>query len=72
MSSRNYCMVSGLIFVLIGLLHVWRYVLDLPLQVGVWYAPRSVSLIGAIIAGVLALWAFSSARGTKPHETVYN
>ena len=55
-------MVSGVIFVLVGLLHIWRYVLDLPLQVGVWYAPRWVSLIGAIIAGVLALWAFRSAR----------
>lgn len=69
MSNRNYCVVSGVIFTLVALTHIWRYFLDLPLQVGAWHVPRSLSLIGALVAGLLAVWAFAGTRPRK--EPVY-
>ena len=71
MSNRNYCLASGIAFVIVALMHIWRYALNFSLQIGVWYVPRSLSLLGAIGAVVLALWAFRSARNTTPHQTVY-
>ena len=71
MSNRNYCLASGVVFVIVALMHIWRFALDFPLQIGVWHVPRSLSLLGAIGAIVLAFWAFRSARGTTPPEIVY-
>jgi hypothetical protein len=70
MSNRNYCVASGIVFVIVALMHIWRFALNFPLQIGAWYVPRSLSLLGAIGAIVLALWAFRSARNTSP-QIVY-
>lgn len=70
MNSRNYCVASGIVFVIVALMHVWRFALNFPLQIGVWYVPRSLSLLGAIGAIILALWAFRSARNSSP-QIVY-
>jgi hypothetical protein len=71
MNNRNYCLASGTVFAIVALMHIWRFALDFPLQVGVWHVPRSLSLIGAIGAGLLAAWAFSGARTAKSPEIVY-
>ena len=71
MSNRNYCLASAAVFALVALVHIWRFVLDLPLQIGAWSVPRSASLVGAIVAGVFAFWAFRSARGPKKAQVVY-
>jgi hypothetical protein len=71
MSNRNYCVASGVVFLVVALMHIWRFALDLPLQIGVWYVPRSLSMLGAIGAVVLALWAFRSARN-PPLLVVYS
>ena len=70
MSNKNYCAVSGVVFTLVALVHIWRFVLDLPLQIGNWHVSRSLSLIGAIVAGILAIWAFSGARAEKGRPPV--
>ena len=71
MGSRNYCLASAVVFTLVALVHLWRVVLDLQLQIGAWSVPRSASLVGAIVAGLFAVWAFQSARGSKPAEVIY-
>jgi hypothetical protein len=71
MSNRNYCMASAAVFALVALVHIWRFVLDLPVQIGAWSVPRSASLVGAIIAGAFAFWAFRSSRAPKPAQVVY-
>jgi hypothetical protein len=48
MSNRNYCLASGIVFVIVALMHIWRFALDFPIQIGVWHVPRSLSLLGAI------------------------
>ena len=70
MNNRSYCTVSGVVFVLVALMHLWRYVLDLPLQIGSWQVSRSLSLVGALGAGLLAVWAFSGARTRVAREPV--
>jgi Na+/H+ antiporter NhaD/arsenite permease-like protein len=70
MNNRNYCLASGIVFVVVALLHIWRFALNFPLQIGVWYVPRSLSLFGALGAVILAVWAFRSARNTMP-QIVY-
>ena len=59
--NRNYCITSAIIFAFVALMQAWRFVLDLPLQIGVWNVPRSLSGFAAIGATLLALWAFRSA-----------
>ena len=71
MNSRNYCMASAVVFALVALMHIWRFVLDLPLQIGAWSVPRSVSFVGAIVAGVFAVWGFKSFRGPKQAQVVF-
>lgn len=64
--NRKYCTISGLVFALVALLQAWRFVLDLPLQVGIWEVPRSLSGIAAVGAGVLAVWGIRSSRADSP------
>jgi hypothetical protein len=69
--NRNYCITSAIVFSLAALVHVWRFVLDLPLQIGAWSVPRSVSGFAAIFAALLAVWAYKSAGFGKPPEVAY-
>lgn len=71
MSNRVYCAVSGVVFTLVALMHIWRYVLDLPLQIGAWHVARSLSLIGAIAAALLAIWAYNGVRSRNHRAPVY-
>ncbi len=69
--NTNYCITPAIVFVLMALVHAWRFVLDFPLQMGAWYVPRSLSGIAAIVLAGLALWAFRSARIGKPAKVAY-
>jgi hypothetical protein len=69
--NRNYCLTSAVVFALVALVHAWRFVLDFPIQIGAWYFPRSLSGVAAIVAGLLAVWAFRSARPEKTANVAY-
>lgn len=69
--SRNYCITSAIAFAFVALMHAWRFVLDLPLQIGAWNVPRSLSGFAAIGAACLAVWAFRSARLGKSAKVAY-
>lgn len=69
--SRNYCITSGVVFALVALGHVWRVVLGVPAQLGAWSVPQSVSVVGAIGAAALSVWAFRSAKLAKPVAVAY-
>lgn len=70
MNTRNYCAISGVVFAIVALMHLWRYVLDLPLQIGAWQVSRALSLVAALAAGLLAVWAFAGARKIGMRESV--
>jgi hypothetical protein len=69
--SRNYCVTSAIVFAFVALMHAWRFVLDLPMHIGVWNVPRSLSGFAAIGAACLAVWAFRSARLGKTAKVAY-
>jgi hypothetical protein len=69
--NRNYCITSGIVFVVVALMHVWRFVLDLPVQIGAWSVTRSLSGVAAVGAVCLAVWAFRSAKLGKPAQIAY-
>lgn len=55
---RGYLQISGVIFGVIGLLHVVRLLLDWPAQVAGWAVPLWISWVAILAAGTLAFWAF--------------
>jgi hypothetical protein len=69
--NRNYCITSGIVFALVALGQAWRFVLDLPVQIGAWSVPRLLSALAAIVAAFLAVWAFRSARLPKQANVGY-
>ena len=69
--SRSYCLTSGIVFILVSLMHAWRFALDLPMLIGAWSVPRSLSGLGALGAALLAVWAFRSSRRDKTADVVY-
>ncbi len=54
--------VSGVIFLVVALAHVWRYLLKVPVTFGATRIPLELSFVGAVAGFLLALWMFSSAR----------
>ena len=69
--TRGYCLTSAAIFVIVALMHLWRVVLDLPMQLGAWSVPRSVSFVAALGAAAMAVWALKSAQTAKPPRVAY-
>lgn len=60
--SKNYIVVSGLIFGVVALAQVLRAAMQLPVQVGGFEIPVWASWVAAVVAGTLCVWAFRSQR----------
>lgn len=69
--NRNYCITSAIVFTFVALVQAWRFVLDLPMQIGAWNIPRSLSGLAALGAAFLAVWAFRSASLSKSVDVGY-
>lgn len=69
--SRAYCAVSGVVFALVSLLHLWRAVLGLPMTIGMWSVPRSLSVVAGVVTAVLALWALRNLRSDRSVRIAY-
>lgn len=59
MNQSTYMKVTGVIFLLIAILHLYRAISSLPFVIGDFSIPVAVSWIGVVIAG------FLSYRGLK-------
>ena len=66
-AMRNYLRVSGTLFGLIALGHLLRLLFSWPAEVADWVVPLWLSLIGLLLSGALALWAFRLARRVARH-----
>lgn len=60
---RRYELISGSLFTLIALAQLARVLLRIPAQVGSFSVPIWFSFVAFVVAGVLAVWAFRSAKG---------
>ena len=58
--SKNYILVSGLIFGVVALAQASRALMQLPVQVGSFEIPVWASWVAAVVAGSLCVWAFRS------------
>ncbi len=62
---RAYILITGVIFAIVALVHLLRLLLDWPAQVGGLAVPSWVSWIAFLVAGALAIWAFSLVAGDR-------
>lgn len=53
--------VVGTIFGLLCVAHIYRLVTALPVQIGNYAVPPSVSIAGAVITALLSLWTWRLA-----------
>jgi hypothetical protein len=58
--SKNYTVVSGLIFGAVALAQASRAVMQLPVYVGSLELPVWASWVASVVAGSLCIWAFRS------------
>ena len=58
MSSVAYPRVSGTIFALVALAHLYRAIQALPVQAGSLAIPVWLSWVAFVVAGGLAVWGF--------------
>ncbi|MBU2678083.1 MAG: hypothetical protein KJP16_13480 [Gammaproteobacteria bacterium] len=58
MSSKRYCVVSGVFFFLVAVAHLLRIIYGMPVQVDEYAVPMNVSWFAVIVPGALAYWAF--------------
>jgi hypothetical protein len=62
MNPTAYYYVSGAIFGVVGVLHIGRAALRIPVLAGEWEFPFWLSWPGGLVAILLCLWAFRLAR----------
>jgi hypothetical protein len=61
MNVRPYLLISGVVFLLVALLHLVRVLNGWELQWGPWRVPMWISWGGAVGPGVLGVWSFRLA-----------
>ena len=59
--SKNYAIVSGIVFGLVALGQVARAIAQVPVLIGSFEVPVFASWIAAAVAASLCYWAFKSA-----------
>ena len=60
--SNKYVVTSGAVFALIAILQAVRAAEQIPVTLGNFSVPVTVSWVAALVAGGLSLWAFRSKR----------
>ena len=61
MKRKTFSVLAGTIFTLVALFHLIRILEDWPIIIGDWSIPISLSWVGLVIAGVLAVLGFRLA-----------
>jgi protein-S-isoprenylcysteine O-methyltransferase Ste14 len=69
MREQKFLLISATIFAVLALLHVFRLVTNLPVQVGAVTVPIWVSWLGAIVAAGLSIWALRLMSQWKRSHT---
>jgi hypothetical protein len=62
MKMRAYLVLTTVLFSVVGIIHLMRFVLGWSAEVGTWTVPLSVSLIAVVICALLAFWGANLAR----------
>lgn len=62
MNKNIYLIVTGMIFVLVAVLHLLRLINQWPVQIGLASIPLWVSCVALLLASILFFWAFLLVR----------
>lgn len=62
MSSKNYNLLTGLIFAFIAILHLCRVVLGWEAVIADWYMPMWLSWVAVVVAGFLAYQGIKNGK----------
>ena len=62
MCCKVYCIVSGILFGAVAILHLVRAIHKMPVQIGDWPIPIWPSWVGFAVAGLLCVSAFMVLR----------
>lgn len=54
MNSKTYSLISGIIFLIVGIVHLLRVLNDWPLSISDFSVPMWASWVGVVVAGYLA------------------
>ncbi len=65
LSTKTFLHVAGIIFSIVGLLHLLRLLTDFQVVFGRWVLPMWLSIIGVIIPWYLAYNAWMLAKKIK-------
>ena len=65
MAYRQYCVVSGMLFCLVALVHLLRVLYGVPVLVDQYVVPMVLSWIGFTVPAALAFWAFRLTRSER-------
>lgn len=57
MSNKLYLIISGAIFLLVGIFHLLRLVYHWPIMVGTRVIPHSLSYVGFPVSIAYSVWA---------------
>ena len=60
--SKNYVVVSGLVFGFVAVAQASRALMQLPAHVGSFEIPVWASWVAAVVASSLCVWAFRSKQ----------
>lgn len=64
MGTKQYCTVSGTLFALVALAHLFRIINGLPVTAGDAEIPMFASWVGLVVPAALAIWAFRLASAS--------
>ena len=63
MNQRTYCLVTGIIFTAVAVLHGARLIRHWEAVIGGWSMPSWISVVALVVAGFLAWTASRLRRG---------
>jgi hypothetical protein len=61
MNREAFCIVAGVIFAVVALLHLLRIYMDWPVVIADWSVPMWVSWVALVVAGILTIWGLAFA-----------
>jgi hypothetical protein len=68
MGQRLYFGICAFIFLAMALGHLSRLLSGWELVVAGWVVPKSLSIVGLIVTGLLSAWGFSLSSRARPRR----
>jgi hypothetical protein len=64
LKTKAYLMVSTVIFAIVAVAHLIRFMMGWPAILGTWDVPLSASLVAVLVSASVAIWGIALMRRT--------